>query len=61
MNPDGSFVFNVECEPVEGEAQTKSAFSSSALTKVSNVNIYVYRGGSLIDSRLCLRNMDLSQ
>ena len=50
-NPDGSFVFNVECEPVEGEAQTKSAFSSSALTKVSNVNIYVYRGGSLIDSK----------
>lgn len=52
-SPDGNYTFEITCEPVEGEQalQTKSSYSSSALTKVSNVNIYVYRSGSLVEDK----------
>lgn len=49
---DGSYMFDVSCEPVEGEqVQTKSSYSSSALTKVSNVNIYIYRDGEIVEQK----------
>lgn len=47
--PDGSYRFEISCEDPEGSPMTKSSFTSQSLTKVSNVNIFVYRGGSLID------------
>lgn len=45
---DGSYAFTVSCEEVQGEAQTKSSYSSATLSRVSNVNIYVYHQGELV-------------
>jgi len=49
-NADGSFPFEISCEPLQGETEaTKSSFTQTALTKVSNVCIFVYRDGALIN------------
>jgi len=48
-SPDGSYPMEISCEPVAGEQEsTKSSFTTAALTKVSNVCIFIYRDGSLV-------------
>ena len=48
MRPDGSYRLEISCEEPEGMAPTKSSFSSASLSRVSNVNIFIYRDGTLL-------------